>query len=310
MRKYINIIATALTLTLMASCERSDDFVAPSFLHIDAIKVGPAPEGDIAHGDYNFYTSNIVGAYVVAHYPGEMKVDTIGLFTTPFTAPILHSGNVDYIDIYPAVKVSGSSGEVTFYTFYDRLRISDTVLASGDTLDFDTLTTSYNTLTDAPKLFEPFEPTEGGVATDSVVEWVRHDRENACSGEGYGRVHVTADQTSVPFGIDKIGSNNYFIFPSPIKAYYMELDIRSELEVKVWMHASYSEGGVEEKLSVMNINPTNGEWRHLYIMLGRTWNAFNKPTKVRLSFSALNLDGIEGDVLIDNIKVLSTGVVF
>ena len=304
------ILAAALTMVLLAACERNTDFVPPSFLSVDAIEVVAAPVNDIANGDRNFYTSDIVGAYVVAHYPDRMKVDTIGLYTLPFTVPVLYSGEVDYIDIYPAIQVSGVSGMMAFYTFYDKIRISDTLLHSGDTLRLDTLTTCYNTMTDFPKLFEPFEPTEGGVATDSVVEWVRHDRANACTGEGYGRVHVAADQATVPFAIEKVGSLNYFIFSDPTKYYYLELDLRSEIEVELWMHAAYTEGGNEQKLSVMRMRPTDGEWQHFYITLGRTWNAFNKPTKVKLSFEALNIDGIDGDVLIDNLKVLSTSVLF
>lgn len=295
---------------LMAACNNDEDFTAPSFIHLDAINIGAAPVGDIENGDPNFYTSDVVGAIVVAHYPGEHTVDTLGLFTMPFTVPVLHSGEVDYIDFYPAVKVSGVSGTLTFYTFYNKIRISDTVLCSGDTLDFDTLTTCYNPQTDQPMVFESFEPTRMYVATDSVVEWVKHDRDNACTGEGYGRVHVNADQSNVKFKIDKIGSVDYFIFPSTSKYYYMELDIKSELEVQVQMTAAYTNGGAESTLPVMNIFPTNGKWIHLYITFGRTWKEFNHPEKVKLGFSALNIDGIEGDVLIDNIKVLSTSVLF
>jgi len=297
-----------LAAVLAVSCTSTEDFTEPSFIHLDGINIGPAATGDIVHGNANFYTSDIVGAYVVAHYPGESKVDTVGLFRMPFTIPLLYNGEVDYIEFYPAVEQSGVALMLPFYTFYNKIRIEDTVLCAGDTLDFGTLTTCYNPQTDYPKLFEPFEPTETAVATDSVVEWVRHDPEGACTGEGYGRVHVTSDQPTVPFSIDKIGSLNYFVFPDLTKIYYMELDIKSDMEVQVWMHAAYTEGGNEDQLSVMNINPTRGEWHHMYIMLGRTWAYFNHPLKVRLSFSALNTEGIDGDVLLDNIKVLSTSV--
>lgn len=303
-------MTAVLAAVLMVACDRSEEFTAPSFLHIDAIDITAAQVNDIASGDQSFYTSDVVGAFVVAHYPGEHTVDTIGLYKLPFTVPVLHSGEVDYIDISPAVMVSGVSGMLTFYTFYDRIKLRDTVLHSGDTLDLGTLTTCYNTMTDAPKLFEPFEPTQGGVATDSVVEWVKHDREGACSGEGYGRVHVNADQSSVDFAIVPPGSHDHFIFPDPTKYYYLELDIKTDIEVKLWMKAAYTAGGNEQKLSVMNMRPTDGEWRHFYITLGRTWKEFNRPTEVNLSFSALNIDGIEGDVLIDNIKLLSTSVMF
>lgn len=309
MTKRLKIFATVLIAMLMAACDRTEDFTPPSFIHLDAIDLVAAAEGDIAN-DPNFYTSDIVAAYVVAHYPGESKVDTIGLFRMPFTVPVLHSGEVDYIDFYPAVKVSGISGMLTFYTFYNKIRLQNITLQSGDTTSFDTLTTCYNPQTDYPMLFEAFEPTEASVATDSVVEWVKHDRDNACTGEGYGRVHVSADQSSVPFGIKTVGSVNYFIFPDVTKYYYLELDIKSDLEVKVWMHAAYDAGGVEEQKSVMNIYPTDGEWRHMYITLGRTWKQFNYPSTLRLSFSALNIDGIDGDVLLDNLKVISTGVLF
>lgn len=310
MTRRLKILAMVLIVTLMAACNEDEDFVPPSFIHLDAINIGPSPVNDIAHGDPNFYTSDVVAAFVVAHYPDERKVDTIGLFRLPFTVPVLYSGEVDYIEFYPGVMVSGISGALTFYTFYNKIRIEDTVLTSGDTLDFGTQTTCYNPQTDFPMLFEPFEPTEGGVAMDSVVEWVKHDRDNACSGEGYGRVSVRADQTGVPFYIEKIGSRDYFIFTDATKYYYMELDIRSDLEVNVWMKAAYTSGGNESQESIMNIYPTDGEWRHLYIMLGRTWSTFNHPASVKLGFTALNLDGIDGEVLIDNIKVISTSVVF
>ena len=264
---------------------------------------------DIANGDRNFYTSNIVACFIVAHYPGEMSVDTIGVYRLPSTVPLLHDGDVDYIEISPAVMVSGVSGMLSFYTYYNRLYIRDTVLHSGDTLNLGTMTTQYNTLTDAPLLFEPFESTQGGVATDTVVEWVKQDREGACTGDGYGRVHVNADQATVNFKISNPAENSdHFIFPDITNLYYLELDIKSDVEVRVWMHAAYTEGGNEDQLPVMNMLPTDGEWRHFYINLGRTWKEFNRTSEVNISFSALNLDGIEGDVLIDNIKLLSTSV--
>ena len=297
------IMVALLSAVMAISCTGNDEYTVPAFIHVDGIDIGAAGTGDIAHGDVNFYTSDIVATYVVAHYPGENKVDTVGLFRMPFTIPLLYNGKVDYIDFYPAVEQSGVALMLPFYTFYNKIRISDTVLNAGDTLDLGRLKTCYNTQTDFPKLFEPFEPTEASVATDSVVEWVRHAPGEACTGEGYGRVHVGADVTNVPFAIDRD-----FYFIDLTKIYYLEMDIKSDFEVQVWMHAAYTEGGNEDKLSVMNINPTRGEWHHMYIMLGRTWAYFNHPTKVRLSFSALNIDGNEGDVMIDNIKVLSTSV--
>lgn len=287
---------------LAVGCE-SDETVSPSFIHLDEVTVAPSTASGIGHGDAGFYTSNIAAVYVVAHYPGVSSVDTIGLFRPPFTAPMLHAGEVDYLEFYPAIEMSGVSAALPFYTFYNKIRFDDTLFCSGDTLDFGTLQTTYNPLTDIPMLFEPFEPTEADVATDSVVEWVRHDRDGACVGEGYGRVNVTPDRTSIPFAID----HTFRLFDAT-KICYLELDIKTTTLVDVYMHASYTEGGTTERLPIMRINPLS-EWTHMYINLGRTWSEFNHASTFRLSFAALNPDGENGEVLIDNLKVLSTSVV-
>ena len=303
MHNKIQRLAILLAFTLLASCQDDGAFTPPSFIHLDAIRIEPSTASGLGHGDAGFYTSDIVAAYVVAHYPGEHTLDTIGLFRLPFTVPILHDGDVDYLEFYPAVEMSGVSLALPFYTFYNKIHISDTVLHSGDTLDFGTLATIYNPQTDIPMLYEPFEPTEASIATDTAVEWIRHDRNGACVGDGYGRVSVTAGRTSVPFAID-----HDFYLADPLKVCYMELDIRSTHLVEVYMHAAYTTGGAEQRVSVMQINPLD-EWTHLYINLGRTWAEFNHATQFHLSFAALNPDGTEGEIMIDNIKVLSTSVV-
>lgn len=303
MHKKAKTIAIALSIILLTvGCDRTDT-VSPSFIHLDGVEVAPSTTSGIGHGDAGFYTSDIVAVYMVAHYPNASAVDTIGLFRTPFTAPVLYAGNVDYIEFYPAIEMSGVSTALPFYTFYNKIRISDTTLCSGDTLDFGTLQTIYNPMTDIPMLYEPFEPTEADVATDTVVEWVRHDRDGACVGEGYGRIRVTPDHTSVPFAID----HTFRLFDAT-KICYLELDIKSTVATEIYMHAAYTDGGVQERLQVMVINPQD-HWQHIYVNLGRTWSEFNHASSFRLSFAALNPDAENGEVLIDNIKVLSTSVV-
>lgn len=303
MHRLYKTLAILLTITLLAACDNSDDFTAPSFIHVDGITLEASTATGIGHGDPGFYTSDIVAAYVVAHRKEINHVDTLGLFHMPFTIPVLFDGELDYLELYPAVEQSGVSAALPFYTYYDRIRINNVTLHSGDTLDLDTLSTTYNSQTDIPMLYEPFEPTEASVVTDTTVEWVRHDRDGACIGEGYGRVKVSADQSNVPFAIE-----HEFQLYDRTKLCYIELDIKSTVTVGVYMKAAYTEGGNPDTKGVMSIHPQE-EWQHMYINLGRTWSYFNHPTKFWLSFAALNVDGVEGEVLIDNIKVLSTNVV-
>lgn len=297
-----NLLTLGLLAFVLTAC--TDDFEPPAFLHVDGVSI-VAPSQNAFTQDSGFYTSNIVAAYAVAHYPGASSVDTLGLFRLPFTVPVLHNGPVDYIEIYPAIPYSGIMSTLPYYPFYTRIHIGDTTLHSGDTLNLGTLQTTYDPLVDYPLIYEAFEPNEAGLLLDSV-EWIRHDREGARSGEGYGRVHVDPGVAHVDFAIN---TGNFFVVTDPTKLVYLELDIRSDLTTAVSMTSRRSSGANLDTRQVMNINPAD-RWTHLYINLGTTWADFNHHPEFKISFSALNTTGEGGDVYLDNLKILTTSKVF
>ena len=55
----------------------------------------------------------------------------------------------------------------------------------------------------------------------------------------------------------------------------------------------------------MCINPKD-RWNKLYINLGRTWSQFLYRSPIAIYFQAVNEQGVEGDIYIDNIKVITT----
>lgn len=283
---------------------KEEDFTAPSFLHIEGINVDISDEDPLSY-NMGFYRSDIVAAYVVAHYPGSMSVDTVGLFRLPFTTPLLFNGQADYIDIYPAIEQSGISGTLPYYTFYDKIHLTagdSTTFVSGDTLNIGTLTTRYSTFTH--KLFwASFDHDEGSVRFDSTLVTVNNS-DSACTGDGYGELTVSAADLTKRFAI----SGDPFSVSDPSSIVYLELDTRSDVRMQVYMHSAYVNGGAEDVLPVMVINPTD-KWQHMYINLGRTWAYFNHHATFKISFSALNTDGIEGKVRIDNVKLITTNVV-
>lgn len=290
-----------IAILLFSACTDDKDFVPPSFLHVDAIKVVPTTSNPISL-EPGFYTSDIVACYVVAHYPESPKLDSIGLFQLPFTVPVLHSGEVDYLEFYPAVKHSGVAGTLPYYTFYKPIRINSQTLVIGDTLRFDTLSTTYAISISDMQMFEPFEPTELSTLFDSIV-WHKYAASEACSGQGYASVHVPDSVTNVPFSI-----KTDFYVADPTRAVYLELDTRSDIRFEVYMESAYTSGGATEKQRVMVVNPSEN-WQHMYINLGRTWSWFNHNPSFKISFAALNPYGEEGDVRIDNVKVITTASV-
>ena len=290
-----------IAILLFSACTDDKDFVPPSFLHVDAIKVVPTTSNPISL-EPGFYTSDIVACYVVAHYPESSKLDSRGLFQLPFTVPVLHSGEVDYLEFYPAVKHSGVAGTLPYYTFYKPIRINSQTLVIGDTLRFDTLSTTYAISISDMQMFEPFEPTELSTLFDSIV-WHKYAASEACSGQGYASVHVPDSVTNVPFSI-----KTDFYVADPTRAVYLELDTRSDIRFEVYMESAYTSGGATEKQRVMVVNPSEN-WQHMYINLGRTWSWFNHNPSFKISFAALNPYGEEGDVRIDNVKVITTASV-
>lgn len=301
MKKNRTLLLLLLCALLATAC-RDDDFVAPSFLHVDAIKLVPPTQNAITM-EPGFYTSDIVGAYVVAHYPDAMSVDTLGLFTLPFTVPLLHDGPVDYFEFYPAIVQSGQVLAMPFYTFYNRIRISDTTVSSGDTLRLDTLATTYNITRNDVLMYEMFEPTEGSLLFDSAMLWRPHSPEEACSGYGYGYVPVVDTVPSVSFSIDRD-----FYVTDATKLLYLEMDVQTDVEFEVYMVSSVLSGSNTTRMSVMRVYK-NDKWTHLYINLGRTWAYFNYNPQFRITFSTLNLNGIEGELRMDNVRLLTTNVV-
>ena len=292
-------------LAVLAVACNDSDFVAPTFLSVDAIRVAPPAESAFTT-DEGFYTSNIVAAHVVAAFPGEPAETELGCFCLPFTIPLLFNGTPDYIVVYPAVAHSGVMSTLPYYTFYDTLHAPRVEMRAGDTLKLGTLTTSYDGSTDYPLLYEPFEPTQGTIQVDSV-EWVTNDQAGACTGEGYGRVHVDPSQSYVPFRVNlggNFGGRDFYVGDAQ-KLLYLELDVRNDLLVQVNMTSSRYENSNTTTEQVMVINP-HSEWTHMYINLERTWQAFNHNKTFSISFSALNPDGEGGDVLIDNLKLLTT----
>ena len=305
MKQHIFKPLAIVLLALMATaCTNDDDFTPPAFLHLDAITLRQTPS---ITTDSGFYINEIPAAYVVAHYPGRSRVDTVGLFRMPFTIPILYSGKADYITIYPAVEQSGISGALPYYTYYLPIHLTaadSTTLHTGDTLNLGTITTAYRSYpqVDTIQLFEPFERPAEHIRFNEPLVWIPDDHAGARTGNGYGRLTVAPSESIVTFEAEDL-----FVVNNVDRVIYLELDIKSTLPLSVYMRASYRDGASEDRLSVMTINPMD-HWQHLYINLGRTWAYFNHPSSFHLSFSAVNEDGTGGTVDIDNVKLLTTNI--
>ena len=294
------VLPVALAVLLLATGCHEGEFTNPSFLHIEGMDL-VVPQQNAVSTDTGFYTSNIVAVYVVMKRPGIMHQDTIGLFELPFTTPILFNGEAEYIELAPAVPQSGRYDRLPYYTFYKRIRIEKPTFAVGDTLDLGVQHTTYDISLGDVHLFEPFEPTEGSVKFDSVMQWDSLAAPGeARSGKGYGYVHVPDSLQSVLFCCTRD-----FVVTDPGKVLYLELDTRNDIEYAVMMYTSRMSGANKDEYEVMRIYPTT-QWKHIYVNLGATWREVGHNPEFQVHFQALNVGKEEGDIRLDNVKLITT----
>lgn len=295
-------IIAAVVCVLVGGC-RDEDAVAPAFIHIEAMELVPTPLQNYT-SKAGFCSAEIVSCYVEVFRRGGTSIEMLGLFELPFTAPVLYNGEVEYLVVSPAIKISGIAGTQSYYPFYTRDTIRNLTLTAGDTLRLDTLRVRHRVGLESIQLFEPFEyspetPNTASLAMDSIV-WHPNDPENACSGNGYVSVPVADTVSYVPFSI-----NRDFYVNGATSIVYLELDSRSDVPFEVYMHSRYTAGGAIDQQRVMVVNPSD-HWQHIYINLGRTWSWFNYHPDFRISFAALNVAGKGGEIRIDNVKFLSS----
>lgn len=302
-------LALVLTVLIFSSCKRFEgDITVPAYLHLDRIDVTPQ-SSNAPSVEPGFYTSDIDAVEVICYFEGDNAETVLGVFQLPCTMPILHDGPIEYITINPVVKQNGLSGTRIYYAFYEPIRLTDITVSPNDTTNLGTLDptanewtleTHYYTKERINVLSEDFfEPTSFLTHFDSTVTWVTDDPENACTGKGYGLIHIADSEETRTFSIKDEFS------PTSTQILYLEMDYKTDVDLYVNMIGFQvsSEGAATTK-SVMCLYPTK-TWKKIYINLGRTWSQFYYNTPLSIFFQAANTEGIEGDILLDNVKIIT-----
>ena len=219
-----------------------------------------------------------------------------------------HDSTLKYLRVYPVIKQSGQAAFRVYYTFYQpttlyNITLSPDSVTNLGTLNPDsqkwTLNANYQTRDMMDVLSEDyFEPTTFSTNFDTVLTWVKNDPENACTGQGYAMLHVADSESTKTFTCTKELS------PETRNTFYLEIDYKSDLELWVQLLGFEYLGTTAVVKSVMTLYPTD-EWHKVYINLGKTWSWFNYNVPLTLFFQASNPQGVEGNVYIDNVKVIS-----
>lgn len=301
------LAAIALSMLIFSSCKKfQGDITTPSFIHIDCIDI-LAQNANAPSVEPGFYTALVDAVQLVYYVEGDTAETVLGVYQLPCTVPVLRQGALKYLRVTPVVKQNGISGSRIQYPFYQTITLDNVVLAAEDTAFLGTrmsdglrhLATHYYDKGDLDILMEDyFEPTSFSLNFDTNITWVKDDPEHACTGQGYGLVHVPADKEYAMFAIPQEFE------PSSTQVLYLEMDYWTDMELGLYMTGFEVSGSTSGTKSIMTLYPNSG-WQKIYINMGRVWSQFNYNTPIAIFFQALNTEGIEGDVRLDNVKLIA-----
>ena len=241
----------------------------------------------------------IDAAHVVLWVKGDAEETNLGVFQLPCRIPVLRHGKIDRITIEPVVKQNGIASTRIAYPFYKVLTFENIYLAPDSVTAFDTLTTRYISR-QAMKVAwqEFFEPGQNSIRLDTCVDRISNKPDTVLSDHGCGVVRVKKDQKYVNFWADTT-----FRVSDPTAYIYLEMEYWSDFDFSVGFNNPQVNGGQNEIRSAMTIYK-NDRWNKIYINLGRLWAWYNYYPDIRLYFTILNNEGREGNLFLDNMKVV------
>ncbi|MBQ9473412.1 MAG: hypothetical protein IJU81_03260 [Bacteroidales bacterium] len=294
------LFAVVFALCSLVSCSKFEGGQeVPAYLTIDAIKVVDDNETSwqVQYGAGFFATQSIDAAEVSIYFEGDTAEWTLGVYQLPCKLPVLRKGVAQRVVIHPVIKQNGIASTRIAYPYYNEIKLSNVVLAEDSVTQLGTLNTTMNRFTKVV-WHEFFEKIQVDVSLDTCVEILADNPELICTGTGSGVVHVPAAMTELNFWGDTTVTVD-----DPTAYLYLEMDYRTDYNLSVGIKGPSTAGGTEQTNSAIMLY-ANDHWQKIYINLGKVWRYHSHYPQFRLFFTAFNPDGKEGNVYLDNMKLL------
>lgn len=289
-KSFLTLFVVAVSLI---SCDKEEEAI-PSYLHIThfTLSTNPVSEG--------LNTSEIVGAKVF------VNGSEIGNFEIPVTIPVIASGKC-IVEVYPNIKENGVGSNQKYYKVYNSFL--DTVDLEPKQIDTIRPKTTYRSNVKFVWM-EDFEDqavsmVETGLdnTQDSmvVIPTSNVGVDQPFTGSDYCAYVSIPEDTSVIFERSTL---DYFTLPNLGSDVYVELDIKSNMQVQVGVYTKDNTQIIQSP--VMVVNSTDGNWRKIYVNLKPEIGDIGSGTKVRVFFATYKEAGDTKDYYfyLDNLKLL------
>lgn len=293
-----NIIATsfATLLIICLSCNKFEgDQTVPAFISVDAINVANDPNNSLSNYS-GCFTSNINAVQITLRNSEENHL--LGTFTLPCKVPVLRQGNYT-VKLMPVIKLNGITATRSSYPFYRNIELKNQTLEPDKCLELGTRTTYYDSSKYFFKVWEEyFEPEIPTLSLpDTIVRRVSSP-DTVRSDRGCGAVYIKPDKSAVTFI-----SNEEFTVTNN-NALFLELDYWTNVPLSIGLCSKTSLNSRYDTYYAISLYPNFDKgWNKIYIQLGKLWSQYSYYKSFHIAFQALNENGIEGKVYIDNIKL-------
>lgn len=287
LRKIFNNFFLFLFIVLAGtSCEKfTGDQDIPAYLSIDSIYLST---------DYQSQgtsSQRITDAWVY------VDDEALGAYELPARFPVLKEGK-HKIKIYPGIKKNGISATRVSYDFYNFVQ-KDVVLTPDSTTKMGVLKTTYQSTT----IFmwrEDFEDMATSIdTTNRSTAAINITKAPDSTFEGKYSARVVMDSVHDFFECQT--RNEY---PIPLAPVYLELNFNTTNSITVGVYL-YGTASLYQS-PIITLNPTNGQWKKIYIDLTTTLNAYAGMQSFRVYMGTFKDPGLStGILLFDNFKLVT-----
>ena len=280
-----NYIIAGFLLLFLNSCNViNKKEKEPIYVTIDKIK-GQNQDREISN------SHNVVDVWITT------REISAGVHSIPGVFPVLPDGEDDLI-LEAGIYTNGLSNQKQKYFFYKPILIE---VKEGETKKLD--------------LNPNFEYVSGAVFSElgsddfesSVRKYVSEHESNSLkyiSGEeafeGSSAVLTNERENETPLGV--ITKTPFKIENDKVNApVYLEFDIKSSVVTEIGIRATLDDQN--DELTIININETNGVWKHLYIDLIDEVNNASSQVLWEVYFRS-DSTNIDDYISLDNVRIL------
>jgi hypothetical protein len=230
----------------------------------------------------------------------------LGNFQIPNTIPVLHEGNA-VIEIFPNVKENATANNQKYYLPY----LYYTANKNLSPLKTDSIfpssvyrnSTNFAWIEDFDDQTLSISPSGLNNSKDSlqIIPMNTLGVDAPFSGSSHcGLIEMKSDTTA----LFEISSLSIFSLPNKGADVYLELDIKSNIQMQIGI---YSDDGFQViQTPVLVVNPTGDNWKKIYVNLKSETGNLPNNTKTKIFLGIFKNNTFQGipQIYLDNIKLI------